>query len=387
MVKDVVVVGGGASGLMCALTCALKGNNVTILEGGLKVGKKILVSGNGRCNLTNKNITSQNYNQFPELLNNFDNVKTLKFFNGLGLNTYFDEEGRCYPLSNHSSSVLDVLLNKLSQTKCEIVTNVKVDNITKTANGYLLSTTQGQIETKKVVVATGGNTMQNVINDLGIDFKQFKPSLCGLKTLQDTKLISGIRTECEIKIVNKNFVQQEKGEVVFKDEGISGICIFNLSAKLNWAELDSCSLSLNLIPNLKYNQLIEMLQQRKNNLSGLTVKQFFDGMLHKNLGLEILNRCHMKLQTPIEKLNLSNLKNFATHLQNLTFNVCGFENNNQVHNGGVCLTELNENLESKQHKGLYFCGEIVDVDGVCGGYNLQWAWTSGHVVGESLWLK
>ena len=130
-------------------------------------------------------------------------------------------------MSNHSSSVLDVLLNKLSQTKCEIVTNVKVDNITKTANGYLLSTTQGQIETKKVVVATGGNTMQNVINDLGIDFKQFKPSLCGLKALQDTKLISGIRTECEIKIVNKNFVQQEKGEVVFKDEGISGICIFN----------------------------------------------------------------------------------------------------------------------------------------------------------------
>ena len=387
MTKDIIVIGGGASGLMCALTCALKGKRVTILEGGLKVGKKILVSGNGRCNLTNKNITNQNYNQFCELLNKFDNEKTLQLFESLGLQTYFDDEGRCYPLSNHSASVLDVILNKLNQTKCEILVNTKVESIEKTNTGYLLTTNQGEFEAKKVVVATGGNTMQDALVDLGLEFKPFKPSLCGLKTLQDTKLISGVRTDCEIKVVNKDFVQFEKGEVIFKDEGISGICIFNLSAKLNWAKLDSCSLSLNLLPNLKYNQLVELLQQRKNNLLGLTVKQFFDGMLHKNLCLEILNRCHMNLQTPIAKLTLSNLKNFATHLQNLTFNVCGFENNNQVYNGGVCLTELNENLESKKHKNLYFCGEVVNVDGECGGYNLQWAWTSGHVVGDSLWLN
>lgn len=384
MTKDIVVIGGGASGLMCALTCALKGKRVTLLESGVKVGKKILVSGNGRCNLTNKNITAQNYNQFSDLLYKFDNVQTLKFFETLGLQTYFDDEGRCYPISNHSASVLDVILNKLHQTKCEILVNTKVENITKGDSEYVLTTSQGQIEAKKVVIATGGNTMQTILVNLGQEFKPFKPSLCGLKTLQDTQLINGVRVKCDVKLVGHQFEDYEQGEVIFKDDGISGICIFNLSARLNWAKLNNCSLSLNLFPQIDSKTLLEKLQIRKQNLLDLTVKQFFDGMLHKNLGIEILNRCHINLQTPVEKLTLSNLKNFATHLQNLTFNVCGFSNNNQVYNGGVCLNELTENLESKQHKGLYFIGEVVDIDGQCGGYNLQWAWTSGHIVGELL---
>ncbi len=384
MVNDIVIIGGGASGLMCALTAGLKGKKVTILEAGFKVGKKIMASGNGRCNLTNKNISSLNYNNLPNIYSKFDNVKTLEFFNSLGLEYYFDEEDRCYPVSNHASAVLDVMENKLDTLGASIITNTQVTGIAKLDKGYIVSTTNGEYQAKKVVVATGGNSLQNVLTSLNIHFKPFKPSLCGLKTLQSTKLISGIRTECDIKVTANNFTTTESGEVIFKDDGISGICIFNLSAKLNWENIKNCSVSLNLLPNIKPNKLIEMLQQRKINLANLTVKQFFDGMLVKNLGLEILNRCHMNLSILVSKLSLSQLKNFATHLQNLTFNICGFSNNNQVHNGGVELSELTDNLECVNHAGLYFCGEIVNVDGECGGYNLQWAWTSGHIVGDSL---
>lgn len=380
--RDVVIIGGGASGLMCAITCASKGKSVTLLESGVKLGKKIMVSGNGRCNLTNKTISAENYNAYPVQFDMFDNLQTLELFKSLGLETYFDEEGRCYPISNHSGSVLDVLLNKLHQTNCEVITNCMVDNISKINNYFKVDTSLGVYEAKKVVVATGGNSMRHILDELEIEYKPFKPSLCGLKTLQSTQLISGVRAECEVKVLTKDFSKTESGEIIFKDGGVSGICIFNLSALLNWKDINNCSLSLNLLPKYTAKQLLEVLKQRKENLAGLTAIHFFDGMLHKNLGQEILNRCHINLQTPIKNFNLSLLKNFATHLQNLTFNVCGFENNNQVHSGGVLLDELTEKLESKKYSNLYFTGEIVNVDGVCGGYNLQWAWTSGHIVGE-----
>ena len=382
--KDVVIVGGGASGIMCAIVCAMKGKKVTLMESGVKPGKKIMMSGNGRCNLTNKTISSDNYNVFPKQFEKFDNYHALEFFKGLGLETYFDEEGRCYPISNHASSVLDVLLNKLNQTNCEVISNCAVDNIKRVNNYYEVSTALGVFEAKKVVIATGGNTITKILDELEIEYRPFKPSLCGLKTLQSTQLLTGVRAECEVKAVIKDFVKVEKGEVIFKDDAISGICIFNLSALLNWHNIDNCSLSLNLLPQYTDKQLLDVLQTRKQSLSELTARQFFDGMLHKNLGQEILNRCHIKLNMPVKNFNLSILKNFATHLQNLTFNVCGFENNNQVHSGGVRVGELTDNLESKKYANLYFVGEVVDVDGVCGGYNLQWAWTSGYVVGESV---
>ena len=382
--NNIVIVGGGASGLMCALTACKKGHSVTVLEGSFKIGKKILASGNGRCNLTNKNITKASYNNYPSQLTKFNNVKTLELFNSLGLETYFDDEGRCYPVSNHSSAVLDVLTNALKQYNCNIVTNCTVKNITKNDNEFKIETSLGVFNANKVVVATGGNTMANIINNFKISFKKFMPSLCGLKTSEKTKLIAGIRQNVIATLNTQNFSCSEMGEVIFREDGVSGICIFNLSSKLNWFGQSKAILSLNLMPNKTFEQILEMLKLRQQRLHKLNAINFFDGLLINNLGQELLNRTKINLQTPVSKLTEKNLIAITKTIMEFKFNVSDVLPNNQVHHGGVQLSELTEGLESKKVGGLYFCGEVVNVDGLCGGFNLKWAWSSGQAVGESL---
>ncbi|MBQ2864131.1 MAG: aminoacetone oxidase family FAD-binding enzyme [Clostridia bacterium] len=382
--NNILIIGGGASGLMCALTACKNGKSVTILEGAFKVGKKILASGNGRCNLTNKNITKACYNNFPVQLNKFNNTQTIKLFESLGLETYFDDEGRCYPVSNHSSSVLEVLINALKNHNCNIITNCMVKNITKQNDVFSVESSQGVFNANKVVVATGGNTMVNILKGFNISFKKFMPSLCGLKTSENTKLVAGIRQNALVTLSTPNFNYSEEGEIIFREDGVSGICIFNLSSKLNWFGLAKATLSLNLLPNKTIEQILAMLESRKQKLSTLNAINFFDGLFINNLGQEILNRAKISLQTPVSKLTDKNLITLAKTIMALKFNVVGMLANNQVHHGGVQLSELTNNLECKKISGLYVCGEVVNVDGVCGGYNLQWAWSSGHAVGESL---
>ena len=387
MEESIIIVGGGASGLMCALSACLKGKNVTVLESGFKVGKKILASGNGRCNLTNKNVASQFYNNFPSALTRFNNEQTLKLFNSLGLETYFDEEGRCYPVSNHSTAVLDVIVNKLKTLNCNIITNCTVLNIVKVNNVFNLETSLGVFSCDKVVIATGGNTMQNIIKNFNVEIKEFVPSLCGFKTKEKTKPIMGIRQEAKLNLTATNFNVYEQGEVIFREDGISGICIFNLSSKLNWNSVKQAELSLNLLPKQSFEQILKMLKVRKNNLAELTAINFFDGLFINNMGQEILRRSEISLTTKVKNLTEKQLTEMATVISKFKLTVVGMLNNNQVHHGGIELAELTEQLELKKVKNMYCCGEVVNVDAVCGGYNLQWAWSSGFVVGENLWLN
>lgn len=385
--NNIIIIGGGASGLMCALTACLKGKSVTILESGFKLGKKILASGNGRCNLTNKNILKNCYNFFPNQLNQFNNLETLKFFSDLGLETYFDDEGRCYPVSNHSASVLEVLLNKLKTLKCNIVTNCLVSGVIKTQNGFNVETSLGLFNAEKVVVATGGNTMKTMLNSFGVEVKDFTPSLCGLKTQESTKLISGIRQTVKLHLTAKNFSEVEQGEIIFREDGVSGICAFNLSSKLNWSNVSKANLTINLLPEMSEQEVFNLLSNRKQKLTHLKALNFFDGLFVNNLGQELLNRNKISLSADVKKLTEQNLKGLANTISNFNLTIVGKMDNNQVHHGGVELNELTECLQLKKVKNMFCCGEVVNVDGVCGGYNLQWAWTSGHIVGDSLWLK
>lgn len=391
--KDIVIIGGGASGLMCALSLVKRGKNVTILEGSKKVGKKILVSGNGRCNLTNANISSNNYNQEIPYFNKCDNNKTLDIFHQLGLVTMSDKEGRYYPISNHSSSVLDVICNQLG--KCEIITDCMVDDITK-SDGFTLHTSNGEYHAKKVVVATGGNSMCNILDNLNVEYNPFVPSLCGLTTLSKNQLISGIRVDAQVTLKIEDDSGQihrfrNGGEVIFKDRSISGICIFDMSFILNRFNVIkkdgvccNATMSLDLFKQYDMNGVVRMLNERKTQLYNLKMRNFFDGMFHKNLGLEILNRCAVDINDKVSDISIHCIKNMARVIKNFEFVVTGCDNNNQVHHGGVRLDKLNEDLQYIDIPNLYFCGEICDVDGKCGGYNLQWAWTSGYIVGESI---
>jgi len=218
----------------------------------------------------------------------------------------------------------------------------------------------------------------------GIEYKNFVPSLCSLKTIKN-KLLSGVRVSdvkvcCNLK--NKKF--EEIGEILFKDDGISGIVIFNLSSFMARENCFNYDVFIDFMHKLSTKDLENLLNERKQNLKNLTCENFFTGFFHKAINLELLKKCDIDLNKIISKLSELEIKNLSYTIKNYKLKCSGYFENNQVMSGGINLDCLDENLQSKINKNLYFIGEVCDVDGVCGGYNLQWAWTSGKIVGENL---
>lgn len=381
--SDVIIIGGGASGTICSLFCS-QNQKITIIDNQNKLAKKILATGNGKCNLTNKNVLNENYNQnIQTYLNRFNSAQTLDFFKKIGLETYFDEQGRAYPLSNSAKSVVDVLKNEVEKRKINVELDTEVTNIIKKQDDFILDTTKGNFSCKKLVIATGGNSMLKVLKLLNINFKAFSPSLVALKA-KSSKNLANIKLN-NVKVTASNTFGQsrsEVGEVLFKENGISGICIFNLSTIFSRVNNYKGIISLDLLPNLDYEEVYNLLFQRKQ--LNLSINKFFDGLFVREIAYEILNR--VKIDENRSSLALSNneIHYFTKQIKIMQFEVVDCYQNNQVFSGGVDLQDLSLNLESKKCKNLYLCGEICDVDGICGGYNLQWAWTSGKIVGESL---
>lgn len=380
---DVIVVGAGASGCISSIFAKEKYENVLIIDKQNKLAKKILVTGNGRCNLSNINVNSKCYNQnIDKYLNEFNVKDTLAFFNKIGLEYYSDDEGRIYPISNSAKSVVDVLTNKIEQLGIKYNLNTEVKNISKIKNKYIIETTEKVFSANKVIVATGGNSLTNIILNLGIKIKNFTPSLVSLK-INSSKNLANVRlSNVSVKLIadNQN-IYQENGEILFRENGISGICIFNLSAYLSRYQNFNGELVIDLLPFKSENEIIDLLSERRQ--LNIPINKFFDGMFVKQIGYEILNRAKINEERLSNKLSDNEIKELSTIIKNLNFKVKGFLDNNQVYSGGISLSDLTLNLESK-HKGLFFCGEICDVDGLCGGYNLQWAWTSGAIVGKNI---
>lgn len=380
---DVIVVGAGASGCISSIFAKEKYENVLIIDKQNKLAKKILVTGNGRCNLSNINVNSKCYNQnIDKYLNEFNVKDTLAFFNKIGLEYYSDDEGRIYPISNSAKSVVDVLTNKIEQLGIKYNLNTEVKNISKTKNKYIIETTDEVFSANKVIVATGGNSLTNIILNLGIKIKNFTPSLVSLK-INSSKNLANVRlSNVSVKLITDNQnTYQENGEILFRENGISGICIFNLSAYLSRYQNFNGELVIDLLPFKSKNEIIDLLSERRQ--LNIPINKFFDGMFVKQIGFEILNRAKINEERLSNKLSDNEIKELSTIIKNLNFKVKGFLDNNQVYSGGISLSDLTLNLESK-HKGLFFCGEICDVDGLCGGYNLQWAWTSGAIVGKNI---
>ena len=381
--SDVIIIGGGASGSFCALF-ASKNQKITIIDNQNKIAKKILVTGNGRCNLTNKNISYENYNQnIQPYLNKFNANQTLDFFKSIGLETYFDEQGRVYPLSNSAKSVQEVLQNQIEKRNIDVKLETEVTNITKNEDNFILETTKGIFSCKKLVVATGGNSMLKTLKNLNINYKTFSPSLVSLKT-KISKNLANVKLS-NVKVTATNTFGQSKsdfGEVLFKESGLSGICIFNLSTIYSRVKNFKGLISIDLLPNLSYEEVYNLLFQRRQ--LKININRFFDGLFVREIGYEILNRIKIDENRSSMALSSNELHYFTKQIKNLQFDVVDCYQNNQVFSGGVNLEDLTLNLKSKKNKNLFFCGEICDVDGICGGYNLQWAWTSGKIVGEAL---
>ena len=382
---DIVILGGGASGCMAGIVASEKNKSIAIIDKANKIAKKILVTGNGRCNLTNTNMSSNFFNQnIDKFLNRFNQSDALNFFEKLGLETYSDEEGRVYPVSNSAKSVVDVISNKLENTSLSVFLENEIISIEKTDNKFIISTDKDVFECSKLVFALGGNSLEKIKNNLSIGLKENSPSLVSLK-IKCSKFLANTKVS-NVMVTAKNSqgqISTEKGEILFRENGISGICIFNLSTIFSRLNDFNGSITIDLLPDIDKKTLFEKLSQRKN--LNVKINKFFDGLFLPPIAYEILNRCNFNEENTTDTLTNNDLSKIVSIIKNLDFKVTGHLDNNQVFSGGIDISKLDENLQSKQNKNLFFCGEACDIDGICGGYNLQWAWTSGFIVGESIW--
>lgn len=381
--NNVAVIGGGASGIIAAIFAAKNGAAVTILEKNPRIGKKILATGNGRCNFTNVNACSEDYNsEFAQYaLEKFTPDDEIKFFEELGLLSRVEAEGRVYPLSGQATAVLDVLRMELSRISVKIITEFDVQKIEKKGDKFKIFSKNQNIEADKVIVATGGMASPKSGSD-GAGYELLKafghkttklvPSLVQLKT---EKSVGGVRAYG--KVTTQNGIS-ETGEIQFNNYGISGIPVFGIAKYVKKGE----SVFLDLLPDYTEEEVFAMLKNRPKQ----TMETYLVGILNKVLGQFLLKECGI---SPLSKMSDTlcdhEIMQIAKKIKSWRFDVTGTMpwENAQVTSGGIELSEIDEKtMESKLIKGLYVTGELLDIDGPCGGYNLHWAWASGKLAGS-----
>ena len=398
--KQVVIIGGGAAGLTAAITAAKNGKQVTILERNQKCGKKILITGNGRCNFWNQDQNLNHYHSSSTLLNKFITEErqntVLKFFDSLGI-VYKIKNGYYYPFSNQALTIQNALLKECEKLNIEIINNILVTQIIK-KDCFIINPNKENIKAKNVIITTGSKAAPKTGSDgLGYDLlKSFNhniispsPSLVQLEGNEKYfKNWSGIR--CEVKTslyINNKYIKQETGEIQLTDYGVSGICIFNLSgqAAIALKNNENVVVSINFMPFT--NNAETFLKTLDKNSSLKTISELLEGFLHYKLIDIILKKANIKRNIIFKNLSKIELNNLITTLTNFQIKITNTHSldHAQVCSGGIPLEEINpETLESLKIKNLYLAGEIIDIDGDCGGYNLGWAWMSGIIAGKNV---
>lgn len=397
---DIAVIGGGASGIMAAISAKINGaRSVAIIEKNERIGKKLLITGNGRCNLSNINADKAGYNGDADfaksIISQFNVQNTVDFFEKYGLITYADSEDRIYPNSNQASSVLDVLRLLCEQLKIQIVCD-RVNDIIPSSRGYRIEGEQSSVMANKVILACAGKAAPNtgsngdmfkVLEKLNFKIIKMQPSLCPLKTdVNAVKSLKGVRAKCKATLYkNSSAVCSDTGEVQFNDDNLSGIVIMQLSSKMT-VNNASWQVGLDFMGDYDKDKLFALLLRRISEMGDLTCERLLDGVINKKLAFAIIKRAGIeKLSLPISKLTKAQLKSICGQLYDMRFEIkskAGFDKA-QVTAGGLDTKQFDDKLQSKLHKGFYACGEVLNVDGICGGYNLQWAWSSGYIAGKN----
>ena len=391
----IAVIGGGASGILAAIAAKNENNRVTVYEKEKRIGRKILATGNGRCNMTNINADINNYHGrdvsfMRGVINRFWVEETLQLFSQMGILWKEEERGKVYPYSDTASSVLDILRHKLEVIGVNCRCEFAVKAINKQRNGFVIMSSSGEkCYADRVIVATGGKagaslgsdgSGYNLLKGLGHSITDLKPSLVQIKTETDfVKKLKGIKVNASVTLGNKT----ETGEVLFADYGISGPPVFSLSSYIG----DNKFIYLDIMPEYSLDEIIAMLKDRCAYLDITTLEEYFTGMLNKRVGQAVLKYIGIeKLSRKTSSLTDCEIKKISETIKGLKLKITGTAswNNAQVTKGGAVVSEFNPTtMESKSVKGLYACGEVLDIDGDCGGYNLQWAWSSGYIAGVS----
>ena len=400
--RHVIIVGGGASGLVAAISAAREGIDVTIVEQKDRLGKKILSTGNGRCNLTNEYMEASCFRGddtsiVSKVLDVFGYRETMHFFEELGV-ILKSRNGYVYPLTDQASTITDVLEMEIKRLGVNVLLGESVKNISKTKRGFIICTTETTLQGDAVILATGGKAASTLGSDgsgytlaksFGHKVSAVVPALVQLIGKGNFyKQISGVRTQAKISLfVNDERVCDDTGELQLTNYGISGIPVFQISRYAGKAlrEKKSVIVEADFIPNMTDNEFKDFIQKRMELHGYKTAEAFLVGIFHKKLiGLLLkasrINTTEIMKTVTQEKINklISLGKHFRIEIEGIN----DFEQA-QVCAGGVLTSELNtQTLESIYVDDLYIAGELLDIDGICGGYNLQWAWSTGYIAGK-----
>lgn len=411
-VYDWIVVGGGASGLFSAAYLshyALKKGNAfrgAVFEKGKRVGAKLAVTGNGTCNISHTPLLPENYHGTDAAFSSyalqaFPPEKSMGFFQKIGVETFVREDGRVYPTCLQASAVLDCLRAELCQNGIEEHCGITVTSIKKQKNLWIVATDQGEFATKSVIVAAGGTAAPSVggcdngyrlLTALGCKCITPFPSVVPLKT--DTafiRAIKGIRVNAKVSLCHRDHVcASAYGEVLFTEYGLSGPAILQISRAVGAAKHEqskSFQIRLDLFPQTKFDDLLKQLKARKDLLRERLLEDFFTGFINKRVGQTLVRACGLSLSSSVKQLTAEQIERLAKLCKCWNTDVYGTTgfSNAQVTGGGISTADFDPHtMEHRQLRGLYVIGEVLDIDGDCGGYNLQWAWSSAAVASEKI---
>lgn len=398
------IIGGGAAGLV--LASALKNDEKTVLfERGERVGKKLSATGNGQGNVTNLGVTKEQYFSFSggearakEIVTRYDDASLCEYFENAGLLLITDERGRVYPAGRQASALTDALRNLLSTRKVEVCTKSRVIEIENAQGGFVITVQKDGTETEKVfaetvVLCAGGTVARSFGTDgsayalaqkFGHTLTPLFPSLVQLKSdAKELKSLKGIRVpDAMVTAIYTDFSSGSprqrsvrlKGDIMFADYGVSGDSIFRLSPFLTHRLQDGVVLSIDFLPTFKENHIYQSLVKKQAQFPNLPTSELLCGFVNNQVGRAVMKRAKGDLQIAARTVKAFTLV-ITGHL--------GLDSA-QVTKGGIRMDEVDENLQSKKQKGLYFAGEILDIDGQCGGYNLQWAYSSARTVAAAI---
>lgn len=405
--KRFIIIGGGASGLIASIYARKKGHEVIILERNPSCGKKILVTGNGRCNYWNEDQKIEHYHSstptFLEgIITEGNQKEILSFFDSIGIIPKI-KNGYYYPNSNQATSIKNALEIEAKRLGVKIYSSYYVEKVEKKQQKFILDTNQGLLETDYLLIATGSKACPKTGSD-GIGYQLAKsfghkiepvlPSLVQLRGEETYfKKWDGVRCEVVASLLeNDKLIKKEKGEIQLTDYGVSGICIFNLSGLVakGLFHHKKEKISINFVPDLKIQDISSMivwLDDRNKKVKERTLEELLEGILNYKLISVLLQQAKIKEKAFWKQLAYLEKEKLASLLIEFPLMITGTNSFDkaQVCSGGVSLKEINPvSMESKLVPGLFFAGEILDVDGDCGGYNLTFAWISGMLAGKNI---
>lgn len=403
---DLIVVGAGPSGMMAAIRAAERGKKVLILEKGPSAGRKLLLCGNGRCNVTNaeedfKTFVS-NYLKNPffmlSMLHNFSNLDVINFFESRGVKLKVEPGKKVFPKSNKASDILNVLLERLKELEVEIIYNCKVESLINDVNTIRgVKTELGNFFGNAVLIATGGKTHQKTgstgdgyILAESVGHKLIPPKRAlypfEIENTQICEMLTGVSVTAEASFVNATgLLHKESGEILFAHFGLTGPLMINASLVISKAQMKGLKIKLNFFPTKNSSEVDSMLLEQIKNNPNKIVLNVLDQFLPRRLAEVVLNINKIPLDKLSNQLTKQERILIINSLTNMEFKVSKYVNVNKsvATDGGIDLKEIdNRTLESKKVKGLYFAGEILDVIGKTGGFNLQLAWSTGWTVGN-----